>query len=303
VTLTGPHNAIYDDQPLTIENIAIATNVVNSGTALTIAGGYSDATSSGLLIQNILIDIYRPVSEGSARWNTGISLNTIANVHIVNSRINGQLPTPGSTTGASDIGISITSGGTESLFKINNCNLYQWHKAISMFGSTGPEGVYITNTDAVNCNWGVYWNTSNDEEDLRVTGGHIAAYLGCIYINRCFRAFIYDMNMHIYPDSATTLGVRYGVQLNYSTHTVIHDNFIRAAATTTDPQTGVYVENSDFVKIHDNTFERFTTDITYIAGSDDCFNHHNLSLTSGGASRAPIVANSGTGNIQDEPYS
>jgi hypothetical protein len=306
ITLSGPHGGgVYDNQPITVENISVATNAVNTGSAIRITGGYSNATGSGALIRNVEIAPYRPT--GGQQWTYGLRLSKLGNVVIENTRLVGDpnsLPDPGTFPSASNpqygIWLDNPSGSTEALFKITNCEIYQWDAGVYISGSSAPEGVYLTDTDAVNCNWAVYWSTSTVEEDLKITGGHFNSYLGHVLANLCNRFYMSDMNC-TFADGGT-YGSREGVRLNYASHSVIHDNFFRAAASTTDTQVGVICSNSSFVKIHDNTFERFGTDIIYNATAVDCFNHHNLSLDSSGNSRAPIVTNNGSGTVQDEPY-
>ena len=310
VTISVPapqQQGIDNYEPITVEDIAITTSVVNSGTALTISGAVSDQAGRHALIRNVVISTWGLEKSGSTvvqQWANGIVVRNCSNASVLDTNFVGVLENSGSSTNASNIGLyyEVTAGYSASLFKVSNCQFYGWHKGLAAGGAgTSVEGVYLTDTDCINCNYGFYWNSTNVEEDLKISGGHMACFLGNVYVNQCYRAFINDMNLHLQDGGTYTS--RFGVYLNYATHTVIHDNFFRAAASTTDIQIGVEAYNSSFVKIHDNTFERFNTDIIYSATVSDSFNHHNVSLTSGGASRAPIVTDNGTGNIQDEVYS
>lgn len=300
---TGPIQqlGLENYQPITVEDLAITTSTVNSGTALSVIGDVSDARGRALVVNNVVIATWG-ASDVTQQWVNGVYVKDCANVTFTSCNISGSLPTPGSSSGASTAAMLFESTGSHpvALIKVNHSQLYLWDKGISVTGTGSIEGIYITDTDFLNCNYGVYWSTSGVEEDLKITGCHMASYLQNVYVNYCHRVFISDNNFHLQDGGA--FGSREGVRLNYGTHSVIHDNFFRAAGSTTDVQTAVTIFNSSFVKTHDNTFERFNTDISYAASVIDSFNHHNLSLDSGGNSRAPIVSNSGSGTIQDEPY-
>lgn len=307
VTISVPspqQQGIDNYEPITVEDIAITTSVVNSGTALTISGAVSDQAGRHAIVRNVIVSTWGLEKTGpvvAQQWANGIVIRNCSNASVIDTNLVGVLENSGSATNGSNIGIfyEVTPGYSAALFKVSNCQLYAWHKGIAAGGAGASlEGVYLTDTDCINCNYGVYWDSTNVEEDLKISGGHMACFLGNVYVNKCYRAFINDMNFHLQDGGTYTS--RYGVYLNYATHTVVHDNFFRAAASTGDTQRGVEVYNSEFVKIHDNTFERFNTDILYSASASNSYNHHNLSLTGAGVSRAPVVVNNGTNNSQDE---
>ena len=225
ITVASPQQeGFLNHTPVDVMDIAIATQETSgAGTAFIFNGAKSSAGVRALRISNVLIRGFAVTGESTIQsWDSCISVTSAEGVFINNVYASVK------TVSADTFIVKYDNGafGPCSILDIAGCSFQGSDKCVWVVGTNGPEGVIVRGTTLVNVNWGVYWDTTTDEEDLKLSDSHVNAYKGCVYANNLFRSFIHDNNLFVDPSSTTgpTNLLRFG-GARYGT---IHNNFMRA---------------------------------------------------------------------------
>jgi len=226
ITVANPQQeGFFNHTPVDVMDLAIATQQTSgAGTAFVFNGAKSSAGVRALRISNVSIRGFAITQPGNViqSWDSCISVTSAEGVFI-----NNVYASVGNLSSNTFI-VKYDNGafGSCSILDIGGCSFQGSDKCVWVVGTNGPEGVIVRGTTLVNVNWGVYWDTTMGEEDLKLSDSHINSYKGCVYANNLFRSFIHDNNLFV--DPSPTTGPTNLLRLGGARYGNIHDNFMRA---------------------------------------------------------------------------
>jgi len=224
ITVTSPQQeGFLNYTPVDVMDLAIATQEISgAGTAFIFNGAKSSAGVRALRIGNVSIRGFAVTGTTIQSWDSCISVTSAEGVFIHN------VYASVGTLSANTFIVKYDNGafGPCSILDISGCSFQGSDKCVWVVGTNGPEGVIVRGTTLVNVNWGVYWDTTTGEEDLKLSDSHINSYKGCVYANNLFRAFIHDNNLFV--DTSPTTGPTNLLRFGAARYGTIHDNFMRA---------------------------------------------------------------------------
>lgn len=298
ITLSGTQGqGNSHNNAVTIKGLAITTNTASGGTALSVTGEKSDDCQRGLHLEDVVIG---GITENSySYWTNGIKLTSLPSVNIVSVQVNGGQAMP---VTADTYAFKFENGSYNPPSGIRLVSFVSlgFDKAVWVTGSGGPEGMYLHNTELVNSNWGVYWDTSTDEEDLKISNCHMNSYKGNVYATHIYRVFIHDCNLFLQGSTTYSVTTKKQIELGTGQYAWIHDNFLRGEGDVLTSY-GVYISGREASNIHHNTFQNHDTDVLLDSTSDKSLVSNNLSFggtESGNLTvRALVWSDSGTGNM------